>query len=721
MNIGLFTDTYYPELNGVANSVYLLKKELEKKGHNVYVITTKTPGAPANEKGVFRVPSKACSFVPERRIGLVYHPKIALKIHKMKLDIIHTNTEFAIGMFGRIMAKELFIPVVHTYHTIYEDYTHYIKKYISKEDRAKKLAQLYSKFSVRGAEELIVPTEKVAELMKRYDVKPDINVIPTGIDLSRFSARDTIEQKNKLKKVLGIPKDNKVILYLGRISQEKNIEEIMDYLDRYMNRYGNVSFLVVGDGPYKSALEKRAKLMKHRKQMIFAGAKPWDEITHYYQIADVFVSASTSETQGLTYIEALSSGIPVVARKDECLEGVLLQGENGYAFEDEESFVYGLNQVLWDDKTINYAENAMRSVEKFSTEKFAAKVENIYYHATKTHRNLLLRMADKLADKVADKIGYERSDVKALGGTMAMQLGASGMDASRIALGCMRMDQLSIQDATRIVDAALEQGITLFDHADIYGGGKSEEIFGRVLADNKGMRDRMRIQTKCGIRDGFYDFTPAHILSSVEDSLKRLQIDTIDVFLLHRPDALMELEEVADAFSYLSKSGKVRQFGVSNFNAAQIELLQSACKIPLVVNQMQFGLMHAGMVRQGIETNTLYDGGVQRDLATLDYCRLHNITVQAWSPLQYGFFEGNFVDNDKFPQLNEVLGKLSEKYGVSKTAIAIAWILRHPAEIQVIAGTMNPQHLQQLCEATKVQLTRPEWYALYCAAGYVLP
>jgi 1,2-diacylglycerol 3-alpha-glucosyltransferase len=184
MNIGLFTDTYYPELNGVANSVYLLKKELEKKGHNVYVITTKTPGAPSNEKGVYRVPSKACSFVPERRVGLVYHPKIARKIHKMKLDIVHTNTEFAIGMFGWIMAHELFIPVVHTYHTIYEDYTHYIKKYVSREERAKKLVKMYSKFSVHGAEEIIVPTKKVEDLLRGYGVKPDINIIPTGIDLA---------------------------------------------------------------------------------------------------------------------------------------------------------------------------------------------------------------------------------------------------------------------------------------------------------------------------------------------------------------------------------------------------------------------------------------------------------------------------------------------------------------------------------------------------------
>jgi len=546
-------------------------------------------------------------------------------------------------------------------------------------------------------------------------------VIPTGIDLTRFSVRDTTEQKARLRKSLGIPANNKVVLYLGRISEEKNIEEVMTYLDRYMDSKENVTFLVIGDGPYRSTLERNAKGMKHRKQMIFAGAKPWDEITHYYQIADVFVSASTSETQGLTYIEALASGLPVVARKDQCLEGVLLQGVNGYAFEDEKSFVDGLNEVLWSHNDTNYSKNAFDSVEKFSTEKFAARVENIYYHVTKTHRNMLLRMADKLADKVADKIGYERSDVKELGGLMAMKLGNSNMDVSRIALGCMRMDKLSVQEATRIVDVALEQGITLFDHADIYGGGKSEEIFGQVLAENKGMRDRMRIQTKCGIRNGFYDFSGAHIISTVEDSLRRLQVDNVDILLLHRPDALMEIDEVADALWHLSKNGKVRQFGVSNFNAAQLELLQSACKMPLVANQMQFGLMHAGMVRQGIETNTMYDGGIQRDLATLDYCRLKGITVQAWSPLQYGFFEGNFVDNDKFPEVNEVLERLAKQYDVAKAAVAIAWILRHPANMQVIVGTMNPQHLKELCEASQIRLTRPEWYELYRAAGYTLP
>lgn len=715
MNIGLFTDTYYPELNGVANSVYLLKKELEKKGHNVYVITTKTPGAPTNEKGVYRVSSKECSFVPERRIGHVYDPKIAFKIHKMKLDIIHTNTEFSIGMFGWIMAHELFIPVVHTYHTIYEDYTHYIKKYISNEDRAKKLVKMFSKFSVHGAEELIVPTKKVAELMQKYGVKPDINVIPTGIDLSRFRARDDEKAKIRLKASLGIPQNHKVVLYLGRISEEKNIDEIMGYLDEYMEQRPNITFLLVGDGPYRPALEKKAKTQKNRKQIIFAGAKPWDEITHYYQIADVFVSASTSETQGLTYIEALASGVPVVARMDPCLDGVLINGQNGFGYKDKRTFFDGLDTVLWNNEGVDYRTNAENSVERFSTEKFAASVENIYYHVTKTHKNILRRMASR----VADKIGYVRTGVKPLEGPMAMNLGNSDMDASRIALGCMRMERLSVQEAGKLVNIALEQGITLFDHADIYGAGRSEEIFGKVLSENKGMRDRMRIQTKCGIRDGYYDSSAAHIVAAVEESLKRLQVDCIDLLLLHRPDALMEVDEVAEALYRLEHWGLVRQFGVSNFHKTQMELLQSACKEPFLVNQVQFGLMHAGMVSQGIEAQSGKAAG--RELELMDYCRLNGITIQAWSPLQYGFFEGTFIDNEKFPELNMCLEELAKRYNVTKAAIAVAWILRHPANIQVIVGTMTEEHLKDVCRANEVRLSRQEWYDLYKAAGYELP
>ncbi len=717
MNIGLFTDTYYPELNGVANSVFLLKQELEKKGHNVYVVTTKSPEAVEPEKGVFRVPSKAWEPVPERRIGMIYSPKIAHQIHKMKLDIIHTNTEFTVGMFGRIMAHELLVPVVHTYHTIYEDYTHYLKKYISSDKRARQFAKQFSKFSVRGAEELIVPTEKVAQLMRLYGVKPPINVIPTGIELSRYYPQDSEAKKRKLKASLGIPEGNRVVLSLGRVSEEKNIDEVMQYLNHYMDRHQEVTFLIVGDGPYRSALERKCRLLKHRKQIVFAGAKPWDEICHYYQLANVFVSASTSETQGLTYIEALASGVPVLAREDPCLEGVLEHGRNGFGFEQETSFFEGLDQLLYSGRNDTFKKCALETAERFSTEQFANKVENIYYHVTMTHRGRLMKMADK----IVDKIGHEPSGVKRLGGRMAFNLGESGMDASRIALGCMRLGDRTEKEASRLIAAALENGVTLFDHADIYGDGRSEEIFGKVLAANKGMRERMRIQTKCGIRDGYYDLSKAHILSSVEDSLQRLKVDYLDLFLLHRPDALMEPEEIAEAFDQLYKSGKVREFGVSNFHSGQIELLQSACRQKLIVNQLQFGLMHASMIRQGLEVNTDLEGAVQRDLAVLDYCRMQGITVQAWSPLQYGMFQGSFLDNDRFPELNALLEEMAERYAVTPAAVAVAWILRHPAGIQVMAGTTDPEHLARLCQAAEIRLTRTEWYALYRAAGYPLP
>ncbi len=686
MNIGLFTDTYYPELNGVANSVFLLKKELEKRGHNVYVITTKTPGAPANENGVFRVPSKAVSFVPERRLGLLYHPKIALQIHKMKLDIIHTNTEFAIGMFGRIMAHELFVPVVHTYHTIYEDYAHYLKKYISSDKRAKQFAKMYSKFSVRGAEELIVPTEKVAELMKRYKVKPEINVIPTGIDLSKFQKWDSSYDKEKLKASLGIPKGNKVVLYLGRVSEEKNIDELMDYLDDYMEEQDKVTFLVVGDGPHKSALEKKAKGLKNRKQMIFAGAKPWDEINHYYQLGDVFVSSSTSETQGLTYIEALASGVPVVARKDPCLDGVLFNGENGYEFEDEQSFVSGINAVLWNGEHIDYRSKALQSVEKFSTEQFAAKVENIYYHVTKNHRNMLIRMANK----VAGKIGYERTGVKPLGGDMAMILGNSDMDASRLALCLKNLDKLSYSDAVKLVDTSLEQGITMYDLAPNYGNGRCEEMFGRVITENKGMRQRMRIQTKCGSYNGYYDLSGAHILSSVEDSLRRLQVDCIDILLLGKPDYLMDVNEVAETINQLQKSGKVRQFGLSHFDAEQMALLQSACKETFLINRFSCGVASGEVIDESLKL--------------VDRCGLFEVTVQATDALP-----GDFLSEDT----KKVLASLSDEYKVSDKAIAIAWTMRHPAKLQVAVDVTDIEDIKSICEASGVNLTRKEWYEIY--------
>lgn len=302
-----------------------------------------------------------------------------------------------------------------------------------------------------------------------------------------------------------------------------------------------------------------------------------------------------------------------------------------------------------------------------------------------------------------------------------INIGNGAVNASEISLGCMRISDLSKSDATRLINTALEEGINFFDHADIYGGGKSEEIFAEAIDMKPSVREKMIIQTKCGIRQGFYDFSKEHILNSVDGSLKRLKTDYIDILLLHRPDTLMEPEEVAEAFSILQSSGKVRNFGVSNQNPMQIELLSRYLNQKLIINQLQFSIMHTGMIDSGINVNTKFDGAIDRDGSILEYCRLNNITIQAWSPFQYGFFEGVFLDNDKFPELNKKINEIAEDKGVTNSAIAIAWILRHPARIQAIAGTTNYNRLKDICRASDVELTRQEWYEIYRAAGNQLP
>lgn len=302
-----------------------------------------------------------------------------------------------------------------------------------------------------------------------------------------------------------------------------------------------------------------------------------------------------------------------------------------------------------------------------------------------------------------------------------VDLGSSGLRASAVAVGCMRISALDISALSRFIHTALDCGVNFFDHADIYGGGACEEVFGRVLAQEPGLREKMLIQGKCGIRQGMYDFSKEHILESVDGILSRLGVDSLDVLLLHRPDALMEPEEVGEAFERLESAGKVKRFGVSNFNSRQMELLQAGLKQKLLVNQLQFGLMHTGMIDQAICANTQFPGSVDRDGGALDYCRLHKVTVQAWSPFQYGFFEGVFLGNEKFPELNAKLSEMAEKYGVSEQAVATAWILRHPAKMQVISGSTNPERLKDICSACQVEMSREDWYALYLAAGNELP
>ena len=300
-------------------------------------------------------------------------------------------------------------------------------------------------------------------------------------------------------------------------------------------------------------------------------------------------------------------------------------------------------------------------------------------------------------------------------------LNNTNLSIPEIGMGCMRIVELENVDAVKgWVDTALEHGINFFDHADIYGKGRCEELFGQVLTPS--LREKIILQSKCSIRPGIaFDFSKEHILNSVDGILKRLNTEYLDILLLHRPDALMEPEEVADAFCILKENGKVRHFGVSNQTPMQMELLSKYCDEPLLINQLQLSIAHCPMINSGINANMYNDSGINRDGGVLEYCRLKDITIQAWSPFQYGMFEGIFLGNEKFAELNKVIDNLAEKYNVTNSAIAVAWILRHPAGIQTIVGTTNKDRIAQISKASEIRLTREEWYALYMAAGNKLP
>lgn len=298
------------------------------------------------------------------------------------------------------------------------------------------------------------------------------------------------------------------------------------------------------------------------------------------------------------------------------------------------------------------------------------------------------------------------------------------LNVSNIIMGNMRLTQLSTQEAETLIRTAMEEGINFFDHADIYGGGKCEEIFSEAIQMNPQIREKMILQSKCGIntKENFFDFSKEHILESVDGILSRLKTDYLDIFLLHRPDALMEPEEIAEAFEKLQSSGKVNYFGVSNFNPLQIELLKKYIPQKLVVNQLQFSIAHTPMIDSAIALNMKIDQSVNRDSSILDYCRLHDMTIQAWSPFQHGFFNGVFLgDTEHFPELNQLLDNLAKKYEVTTTAIATAWITRHPANIQVVLGTTKPGRLKEGCQGSDIPLTRKEWYDIYKAAGNRVP
>ncbi|MEK3883531.1 aldo/keto reductase [Paenibacillus sp. PL2-23] len=303
-----------------------------------------------------------------------------------------------------------------------------------------------------------------------------------------------------------------------------------------------------------------------------------------------------------------------------------------------------------------------------------------------------------------------------------INIAGTDLKASNIIMGCMRIKQLSLPEAEALIRTAMEENVNFFDHADIYGGGECEEHFAQAIGMNPSIRDGMILQSKCGIRSGYFDFSKEHILASTDGILKRLNTDYLDILLLHRPDSLVEPEEVAEAFDQLQASGKVRHFGVSNHTPLQIELLKKYVKQPLVVNQLQLSVTHTPMIDSGIALNMDHAQSVNRDSGILDYSRLHDMTVQAWSPFQKGFFNGPFLgDLETYPELNKLMDELAAKYEVTTTAIAVAWITRHPANIQVITGTTNVTRLKDSCQGSDIPLTREEWYAMYKAGGKIVP
>lgn len=304
-----------------------------------------------------------------------------------------------------------------------------------------------------------------------------------------------------------------------------------------------------------------------------------------------------------------------------------------------------------------------------------------------------------------------------------IKIGSSAIAASNIAMGCMRINNLSCEDTEKLVRTAMDEGINFFDHADIYGGDHGcEAHFGNSVSLSASQREQIYIQTKCGIRPGLYDFSKAHILRQVDDSLKALKTDYIDILLLHRPDTLMEPEEVAEAFTTLHNAGKVRQFGVSNQTPLQMELLQKYIPYKLIANQLQLSVAHTPMIDVGIAANMAIDQSVDRTGGVLEYCRLKDITIQAWSPFQQGFFDGPFLgDMQHYAELNGVISRIAAEYGVADTTIAIAFLTRHPADIQVILGTTNIQRMTDACKASELRLTRDQWYEIYRAAGNKIP
>ncbi len=305
-----------------------------------------------------------------------------------------------------------------------------------------------------------------------------------------------------------------------------------------------------------------------------------------------------------------------------------------------------------------------------------------------------------------------------------IKFGERQKEVSEVVLGLMRISEMTVDQVEDLIESALAVGINAFDIADCYGHGKCEQILGEVLKCRPDLREKMWIQSKCGIRMEeftYFDFSKEHILEAVDGILERLNVDYIDSLLLHRPDALMEPAEIAEAFDLLKSQGKVIDFGVSNQNPMMMALIQKDVNQPLVANQLQLSAAFTPSFDAGFHVNMKQEAGIVRDSSIFEYCRLHDVVIQAWSVLQFDYFGGVFLGSEKYPELNHVLNRLAEKYHVSPSAVAIAWVLRYPAKMQAVIGTTKKARVAEAARAAEIQLTRKEWYEIYLAAGNDLP
>ncbi|MGL4346106.1 MAG: glycosyltransferase family 4 protein [Cellulosilyticaceae bacterium] len=377
MNIGIFTDTYSPQINGVVSSIVTLEKQLQAQGHNVYIFTVSHPKAEPAPGHVYRLPSMPFVFLKDHRVGLLYSTKIVRQIKKLKLDLILSQTEFSLGFFAKLTSKKLHIPIIHTYHTMYEEYMHYVSKGV---ELSPELARKYSKKFCNSVNGVVAPTEKTKNLLEGYGVKTPIRVIPTGIDFSPFNPDLYSESEiTALKEQFGIPTDAPIILFVGRVAKEKSIDVLINALGLLTQHIPHAHLVIVGDGPEKSALQNQAHTLGVQNNITFTGLQPWATIGKFYQLGDVFVSASVTETQGLTFIEAMAAKLPVLAKYDDSIKDVVINDYNGKLFETYEELAKILENILGDTESLQtFSQNAITSVAPLSAEIFGENALAFY-------------------------------------------------------------------------------------------------------------------------------------------------------------------------------------------------------------------------------------------------------------------------------------------------------------------------------------------------------